>query len=146
MRRPLATPEGADEPLGPGAKIALACEVLGAYVRARRALRHADVRAALAALRSTPAPRSPSRFEDPVRVGRRLARVTVRTLAVMPADSRCLVQALTLTVLLARRGITSDLVVSVRPAGGFGAHAWLEHQRVPLLPPSAPGYETLTTL
>jgi hypothetical protein len=64
----------------------------------------------------------------------------------MPADSRCLMRSLVLTRLLARRGIESRLVISVRPGERFAAHAWVEHDGVALLPADAPQSERLVTL
>lgn len=121
------------EPLGALARLALCAEVLVTYGRVRRLLRQADFRRTLAAVGE--------RREPPAGVGeaemraasRRLARAVVRTLALLPADSRCLVRSLVLTALLARRGIESRLIVGVRPGTRFAAHAWVEHDGMPLL-------------
>ena len=66
--------------------------------------------------------------------GVRLAKATTRTLALLPADSRCLMQSLVLTGLLSRRGIGSVLVIGVKSNPDFQAHAWVEHNDRPLLP------------
>jgi hypothetical protein len=66
--------------------------------------------------------------------GARLARATTRTLALLPTDSRCLMQSLVLIGLLSRRGISSVLVVAVQSDPDFQAHAWVEHNHRPLLP------------
>lgn len=132
--------------LGLVAKARLGVETMLAYGRVRRTLRQHDLPTALAVLRA-PAARAPhGHFVDPVLAGRRLARVTTRTLSVLPFDSRCLMRSLALTVLLARRGLPSDLVISVRAGGAFGAHAWVEHAGTPLLPATSPGHERLVTL
>jgi hypothetical protein len=55
-------------------------------------------------------------------------------------------QSLVLTRLLARRGIETRLVIAVRPGERFAAHAWIEHDEVPLLPAIAPGFEELVAL
>ena len=60
-----------------------------------------------------------------------------RTLRLLPTDSRCLMRSLVLSALLARRGIDSSLVIGVRTAEAFGAHAWVEHEGRPLLPTGA---------
>ncbi len=76
----------------------------------------------------------------------RLAWAVQRTLRVVPTDSRCLMQSLVLTRLLARRGISSSLVIGVRPAGEFEAHAWVEYCERALLPGDQGIYEPLTEL
>ena len=122
----------------------LAAEVAVTYVRARWRLRRAGLRAALEELRSPSAGARPP--SDGLATGRRLARVVVRTLAVVPADSRCLMRSLVLTGMLARRGIETHLVIAVRPGDRFAAHAWVEHGDVALLPADAPSFEKLVTL
>jgi Transglutaminase-like superfamily len=124
-------------------RVVLAGEIVATYARVRWALRRRDVRAVLGELRSrSPAPRS----DDPVTDGRRLGRAVQRTLAVLPTDSRCLMQSLVLTRLLARRGIDTRLVIAVRPGERFAAHAWVEHGEAALLPAGAPAFEELVTL
>lgn len=148
MTRALSEPSAARARLSARDKLGLGAEVLLAYGRVRRVAGRVPLPDALAALRATPpgAARVEPTWEDPVHVARRLARVTARTLSVLPADSRCLNRSLTLTVLLARRGVPSLLVIAVKPGGEFGAHAWLEYRGHPLLPPADAGYETLVTL
>lgn len=70
----------------------------------------------------------------------------VRTLTVLPADSRCLMRSLVLTGLLARRGISSSLIIGVRLEPEFAAHAWVEYGGEPLLPPGDPSLGRLTEL
>ncbi len=125
-------------------KLRLAAEVSATYVRARWKLKRAGLREALDLLRSPSASAPPP--PDGVATGRRLARVVVRTLAVVPADSRCLMRSLVLTGMLARRGIDTRLVISVRPGDRFAAHAWVEHDGVALLPADSPSFEQLVTL
>jgi hypothetical protein len=134
----------ADAPLRPLAKLGLAFEVVGSYVRARRLLRGGDVRAALSQQRAV-APRRP-RPGDPVAAGRRLGRVVARTLAFLPGDTRCLTQSLVLTRLLASRGIESRVVIGVRPGDAFAAHAWVELGGIALLPTGGSAYGELVTL
>jgi hypothetical protein len=60
-------------------------------------------------------------------------------------DSRCLVRALVLTRMLARRGIESSFVLGVAAQPAFAAHAWLERAGVPLLSTSS-RFHRLTVL
>jgi hypothetical protein len=124
-------------------RVALAGEIVATYARVRWALRRRDVRAVLGELRS---PSADAQSDDPVADGRRLGRAVQRTLAVLPTDSRCLMQSLVLTRLLARRGIDTRLVIAVRPGERFAAHAWVEHGEAALLPAGAPAFEELVTL
>jgi hypothetical protein len=130
----------APAPLSPGRKLALAAEILGAYVRVRRALRRSDFQDAVLALRSPD-----SRVQDgadPVRLGRAVSR----TLRLVPTDSRCLMRSLVLTDVLARRGMSSCLVIGVTPGPDFAAHAWVEADGRPLLPALEQVYERLVEL
>jgi Transglutaminase-like superfamily len=124
-------------------RVVLAGEIVATYARVRWALRRRDVRAVLGELRSLS---RGMRSDDPVADGRRLGRAVQRTLAVLPTDSRCLMQSLVLTRLLARRGIDTRLVIAVRPGQRFAAHAWVEHGEAALLPAGAPAFEELVTL
>lgn len=76
----------------------------------------------------------------------RLGKVVLRTLALLPTDTRCLVRSLVLTGLLARRGISSKIVIGVAPGAKFRAHAWVEHAGYPVLPSGAGEYERLLEL
>ena len=80
-----------------------------------------------------------------IALGRRLARPVVRTLTVLPMDSRCLVRSLVLSGLLARRGVSSTVVIGVQTDPKFQAHAWVEHRGHALLP-TGDGFEPLTRL
>jgi hypothetical protein len=131
------------ERLGPGRRLALACEILGTYAQVRWSLRRRGLRGALVALRSSAGSVQPG---QPVATGRRLGRAVARTLGVLPADSRCLMQSLVLTRVLARRGIDTRLVIAVRPGERLAAHAWIEHGDEALLPAGAPAFEQLVTL
>ena len=77
--------------------------------------------------------------------GIRLGNAVQRTLRALPVDSRCLVTALVLTRMLARRGIDNTFVLGVRSQPRFGAHAWVERRGVPLLP-TTPDYHRLSEL
>jgi hypothetical protein len=77
-------------------------------------------------------------------VARRLGRAVGKTLRLLPTDSRCLIRSLVLTRLLARRAIPNTIVIGVRKAPDFQAHAWVEHEGRPILP--AGEYTRLTEL
>ncbi len=128
--------------LSPARKAALAVEIVVAYARVRWFLRRQDFPRALELIRTTGSgePRIGTATDD------RLARAVRRTLRRLPADSRCLMQSLVLTRLLARRGRASRLVIGVTPKKRFGAHAWVERDGVPLLPAYAHEFERLTEL
>ncbi|MBV9212634.1 MAG: lasso peptide biosynthesis B2 protein [Actinobacteria bacterium] len=140
----------ADErPLPAGKKLALAGEVAASYAVARWLLRRRGLRSSLELLRRPAASAGdggPPGAADEVGAGRRLGRATTRTLAVLPADSSCLMSSLVLTRLLARRGISSRLVIAVEPGERFGAHAWVEHDGAALLSPGGDSFEQLVTL
>lgn len=125
-------------------KALLGAEVLDSYARGRWKLKRTGLRDAVAAQRAVT--RQPTAIDDAVASGRRLGRIVRKALSVVPADTRCLAQSLTLTRMLARRGIESRLVIGVRPGERFAAHAWVECDGRPLLPPGAGEYEELLTL
>lgn len=128
--------------LSPGHKLALASEVVAAYARARWLVRRHDLPHVLAHLRAVP-----QRVDvEPAVADERLARAVRRTLRTLPADSRCLMQSLVLTRLLARRNRQSTLVIGVSPAGAFTAHAWVERDGVPLLPSGQDEFSRLVEL
>ena len=130
-------------------KIALGFEVLTSYALARWRLQRSGLPGAIAALRAVePRRAGPAHAgaDDPVHSGRRLGRVVRRTLAVLPSDTRCLAQSLTLTRMLASRGVESELVIGVRPGERFAAHAWVEYEGIPLLPRGTDQFEELVTL
>ena len=81
-----------------------------------------------------------------------MAGAVMKTLWLIPTRSRCLMQSLTLTEMLARRDIGSSLVIGVMPgtagdgpdAEEFVAHAWVEYHGNPVLPVYSSRYERLT--
>ena len=129
--------------LPPAERVRLVAEILRIYVRARRLLRTTSLPAVLEDLRGDPV----SAHERPVSAaeGRRLGRAVVRTLSLLPTDSRCLTRSLVLIALLTRRGTPSRLVLGVTGAEGFAAHAWVELDGRPLLEPGT-DFERLTEL
>ena len=123
-------------------RVQLAAEIVAAYAKARWLLRRGTLAEAVAALQAGgPATRDPD--SDQLLTGIRLGRSVSRALGALPADSRCLVRSLTLTGLLANRGIRSSLVLGVRTEPNFEAHAWVECAGVALLPPGDDSYGRL---
>jgi Transglutaminase-like superfamily len=119
------------QPLSPLQKAFVVGEILVAYVRARRWLARKDLGAVVAEIRSRP-PVRPAGIEPLSTQARavcmRLGNAVVRTLRVLPTDSRCLSQSLVLMQLLAARQIDATLVIGARSDPDFAAHAWVEHR------------------
>jgi hypothetical protein len=138
----LAGPQEAGEPTSMRAKYALVKEILTTYRRARGLLRREQLAATVDEL-TAGRPERPRDPRDRV-IALRLERAVTHTLKLPGADSRCLMHALVLQSLLARRGIESTLAVGAREAPKFAAHAWVEHEGTPLQ--SDAGYETLVRL
>jgi Transglutaminase-like superfamily len=136
------------QPFSPATKALLVAEILGTYGRVRWWLFRHDLPRTVEAARTFSSPQ-PARKRDrrgEQALGLRLGRAVSRTLGVLPADSRCLVRSLVLTRLLARRGIESSLVIAVAVEPEFAAHAWVESDRLPLLPTSGNVYRQLVRL
>jgi len=126
------------------AKLALALEIAAVYVRVRLwTLSEGDIRRVLAKARAAPDAAPAAR--DPA-LARRLGRAVHRVLVFPPRRSRCLLQSLVLTRLLARRGIASAFVIGVAPGAEFLGHAWVESDGVPLLPTREGTYRRLVRL
>jgi hypothetical protein len=125
----------------------LGIEIVAAYARARRTLRHAPIEPALAALRA-PCPGQPPAGgpEEMMEEAIRLGSAVSRALTFMPGDTRCLARSLVLTRLLARRGISAKLVIGARTAPDFLAHAWVEHNGQPVLPAGGGAFDRLVEL
>ena len=122
------------------AKAALAAEIARAYLPLRWTLHTRGLPAALELARRRPGEHRyamPAGADDTaVLAGSlRLARAVDRTLRALPADSRCVMRALVLCRLLARRGVATSYVIGVRgPGEDFIAHAWVELDGHPLQP------------
>jgi hypothetical protein len=129
--------------LSPARKLALTVEIVRAYARVRWLLWRNGLPATLAALRRGITPPAGAQRRD---AGYRLASAVVRVCDRLPTDSRCLTRSLILTEVLARRGIGSSLVIGVLPAPSFSAHAWVELDGQPLLPPHEWGHNRLVEL
>jgi hypothetical protein len=128
-------------------KLLIGVEVLVTYARIRWLIRDEDAMTAVPRIRGreAPAERFPGTPEQTYLAGRRLGHIVIRTLNPLPYDSRCLFRSLTLSALLQRRGIEGKLIIAVRPQP-FAAHAWVEHDGHPLLPPGEPGFERIAEL
>jgi len=114
-------------------RVRLVGEIVAVYVHARRLLARNDLPGAMAVLRSGTTPASLPLGRQHL-IGSRLAWIVSRVLTLLPTDSRCLIRSLTLTALLARRGIPTTVVIGVRTEPEFAAHAWVEHDGEALLP------------
>lgn len=112
-------------------------EIVATYCRTRWWLTRLDFPAVVELARDTGA-EVPHRYPDEAArlAGLRLGAAVVRTLRSLPVDGRCLVTALVLTRMLARRGISTTFVLGVRAQPRFAAHAWIELGGVALLPTS----------
>lgn len=110
----------------------LAAEIVTAYVRVGWELRRAPIAMVVERLRTGS---SPNRVGNPNALdeARRLGRAVVRALTVVPGDTRCLRRSLVLMRLLAKRGISAQLVIGTRTSPDFLAHAWVEHDGEPVL-------------
>ncbi len=126
------------ERLAPHSKLLLIAEILFVYAETRRQLERRDVRELTAAVRVRP-PRRATGLEhgslESRLVARRLGNAVDRTLRALPTDSRCLMQSLVLSSMLASRGLTSTVVIGAHSDPEFAAHAWVEHDGRPVLPP-----------
>jgi len=123
-------------------KLRLVAEILRAYVIVRWRMRDSDIRTVVERLRGDRPPETRSAYP----LARRLGRAVARTLSVLPTDNRCLARSLVLDAVLARRSLQSVVVLGVRAEPDFAAHAWVEHDGVPVLPPGSASYQRLVEL
>jgi hypothetical protein len=126
----------------PAEKLMLLGEILSVYAATRWRLPRGDIRdvaSASRALLDSRAQLPPPPGLDSWDVAARLGRAVYRTLRVLPTDGRCLVQSLVLSRMLSARGIPSTLVIGAHSRPDFTAHAWVEHDGRPVLPPR--GYQ-----
>jgi hypothetical protein len=126
-------------------RIRLAAEILEAYVAVRRLVRTRTLPETVAVLRGDVDGEARGDAAS-LAMGRHLASATVRTITLVPSDSRCLMRSLVLTRVLARRRIGSTFVLSVAPGPPFEAHAWVEHAGRPLLEPALGEHRSLLRL
>jgi Transglutaminase-like superfamily len=131
------------------AKLSLAAEIVLVYARVRWVIRRYELPRAVTILRTQPQWRSRRlALSDGRAGGFRLSAAVIRTLELLPVDSRCLMRSLVLLRLMARRRVDSELVIAVKPTGGLGldAHAWVEIDGLPFLVPGGPEWGRLITL
>lgn len=116
-------------------KIRLGIEILDAYRIVRHSLAARPLPETVELLRS-PGRRRARVLADPHRDGVRLGRAVTRMLDRPPVRAVCLGRSLVLLRLLAARGAAGELVISAVPrAPALDAHAWIELDGRPLLPP-----------
>lgn len=127
-------------------RMRLAAEITAAYVRTRRVLGHAPIAVVVARLRTPTGCHAGSEQQDLLVLARDLAGAVSRMLALLPGDARCLARSLVLTRLLARRGISARLVIGARATPDFSAHAWVEYDGHPVLPPGDGSFGRLVEL
>jgi hypothetical protein len=130
------------ERVGPLLRVRLAAEVIRTYAQVRWLMSRNDIVHVVTVLRAG----TDDRLDAAVarRLATRLDRPVGRTLAVLPADSRCLVRSLVVLRMMARRGARCELSIGARSGTQFEAHAWVEHDGEPVLPTL--GYAPLTTI
>ncbi|MEN3284675.1 MAG: Transglutaminase-like superfamily [Solirubrobacteraceae bacterium] len=131
--------------LGGMRRAVLAAEIVATYVNVRRLLWRHTLPETVAVLRGDGA--SATDADDAsLDLGRHLAWATVRTISVLPSDSRCLMRSLVLMRVLARRGMQATFVLSAAPGPQFEAHAWIEYAGNPLLVPASVEHRDLVRL
>lgn len=135
-------------PDGPGIslvrRLRLGAEILAAYVPLRTLMRGNDLHAMATAARQVgarPSVAPPGTAHD---TAVRLGSIVRKVLRILPTENRCLIRSLVLVRMLARRSIDCRIVIGVRAGEAFAAHAWVEHDGEPVLPPGR--YERLYEL
>jgi Transglutaminase-like superfamily len=128
----------------------LATEIVRAYLLVRRTLREAPIESVLVTLRKSSSDASAttaaSDTKGTLAEARRLGRAVSRLLRLLPGDTRCLVRSLVLIHMLTRRGVDVELVIGARSAPDFLAHAWVEYEGEPVLPPGDGSFGRLIEL
>lgn len=107
-------------------RVALAAEVVSTYVRVRWLLWRSNLPSTIEALRRERRGGPPADPFTRFLIAQRMTQAVVRTLPLIPAESRCLMRSLVLLALLARRDIDATLFIGVKEGPDFGAHAWIE--------------------
>lgn len=127
-------------------RLSLTFEVLVSYVELLALLRREDVRTMVASARAVPAhPIGPLDALQERRLAVRIGRLVDRVLSKLPSDKRCLIKSLVVVRMLSHRGIDVRVVIGVQTDdNGFRAHAWVEHNELPVLPRA--DYEPLLTV
>jgi hypothetical protein len=135
-----------DRGLDPLGRARLGGEIVRAYVEAVLELRRRPIEQVVARLRLGPQPAEVVASQAELGESVRLGRAVVRVLRFLPGDTRCLRRSLVLLQLLSRRGIPTRLVIAARSGPDFLAHAWLEYDGLPVLPPAEAGFGRLVEL
>jgi hypothetical protein len=116
-------------------KVRLILEILAAYPAAQRLVRANRLQDMVSAAREVDSSPHCVAAELEHTLAVRLGVAVTRTLRLLPTDARCLVRSLVLTRLLARRANPSQIIIGVTTGDEFAAHAWVEHEHQPVLPP-----------
>lgn len=119
----------------PAERLRLLAEILVSYVAVWRDLRRNPIERVVERLRAGAAASRPGATSSTVPEATRLGWIVVRSLSILPGDTRCLRRSLVLMRLLGRRGIPARLVIAARSEPEFAAHAWVECEGVPVLAP-----------
>jgi hypothetical protein len=135
-----------DRGLDPIGRTRLAGEILVAYLAAARELRRRPIEVVVTRLRRGPGSTAGSPSPRDLGESMRLGRAVIRVLRFLPGDTRCLRRSLVLLQLLSRRGIPASLVIAARSGPDFVAHAWLEYDGLPVLPPADGSFGRLVEL
>ncbi len=129
--------------LKPLERVLVAAEIAVTYVGVRiLMLRDRDMRSVVARIRSRRRPAS----GDTAALALHLGAIVDGHLRRLPGDTRCLARSLVLLAMLARRGLGGSVVIGVRSAPTFGAHAWVELDGRSLLQPIEPTGSRLVEL
>jgi hypothetical protein len=120
--------------VGPLTRLRLTIEVVMVYATLVRVVRSDDLPAMVKAARAAPFGRITVPPAEEHATAIRLGQIVGRVFRVLPMDSRCLIRSLVLIRLLERRSIPATLQVGVKTSGDFGAHAWVEHDDIAVLP------------
>ena len=124
----------------PVSKVWLATEIAVTYAQVRWWLRRPNIAQTVAAARRVgesddhggPHVDLPS---NEALLGVRFGFIIQRIFRLLPGDTRCLTRSIVLLRMLSRRHVGASLVIGIRLAPTFGAHAWVEHAGQPLLEP-----------
>ncbi|HEY2054838.1 MAG TPA: lasso peptide biosynthesis B2 protein [Solirubrobacterales bacterium] len=135
-----------DRGLDPLGRVRLGGEIVLAYGAAVRELRRRPIEQVVTRLRRGLAPGEAAHSPAALGESLRLGDIVVRVLRFLPGDTRCLRRSLVLLRLLSRRGIPARLVIAARSDPHFLAHAWLEYDGRPVLPPGDAGFGRLVEL
>jgi hypothetical protein len=133
--------------LKPAERARLAIEILSSYRQVRRMMRRKSIAPTVHTLRGEGSvDSSHGNPQAALYEAWRLGQAVQRTLRLAPGDTRCLTRSLVLTRVLARRGISSQLVIGARTKPSFQAHAWVEQAGQPVLPAGDDSYGRLVEL